>query len=288
MEFGTHGFQGIRYSIWKSLFLGLLMTLGAALPSSAFAILWLPQELAVFELVNQQRAINNVHPLQMDSRLHASALGHSQSMSDNDFFSHTTLLGNNGRTPGDRLSSVGYDYAVGGENIAGGYGRTYDPPAEPVVMEDPLDAAHHVMFGATDLGEINSYFYLDNAYVDNPIDSWEEVGIGISGDEWDAWFSDKGGEGGWMGSHDHREVLLNADFDDTGVGYVWEPKDADNILLDGGRYSGFPINTYWTQDFASGDSLAPVPLPGAFWLLASGLAGMTLVGRRRGVMRMRV
>jgi hypothetical protein len=242
----------------------------------------------VFELVNYQRTINGLDPLRRDDRLHAAAVQHSQSMADNSFFSHTTLVGDNGVSPGDRISYAGYKFRVGGENIAAGHGRILSDP--PLQME-PLDAARHVMFGTASLDEYNAFFT-------NSVDSWDRVGVGVSADEWDAWHEyrltplpcdydgdgDVDGEcsndGGWMGSSGHRETILSDLVEDVGIGYVWDPDDAAPILMDQGEIP-FPLHTYWTQDFAAGDSVSPVPLPGALWLLASGLAGMIMLGRER-------
>ncbi|MEW8029198.1 MAG: CAP domain-containing protein [Candidatus Thiodiazotropha sp.] len=269
MEYDSHGCQGSQVSHYKNFIIGLSSLVGTALPLSGFAAAWLPQEVLVYELVNHQRAINNLNSLQQDDRLHAAAVGHSRSMADNGFFSHTTLNGNNGQRPGDRISDAGYNFSVGGENIAGGYG--YIPT--PLSQMEPSDAAHHVMYGTAELTDINAFFT-------NPADSWEDVGVGVSGAEWDAWFTHRNREGGWMGSRGHREMILSDLFDDIGVGYVWDPDDAAPILWDQGEI-GFPLHTYWTQDFAAGDTVAPVPLPGAFWLLGSGLAGLVMLGHGR-------
>jgi uncharacterized protein YkwD len=50
--------------------------------------------------------------------LEVAAQGHSTSMADNDFFSHTGL---DSSSPGDRISAAGYTWWTYGENIAAGY-----------------------------------------------------------------------------------------------------------------------------------------------------------------------
>jgi uncharacterized protein YkwD len=47
-----------------------------------------------------------------------AALGHSQDMATNDYFSHTSL---DGRTMADRVNATGYSWSALGENIAAGY-----------------------------------------------------------------------------------------------------------------------------------------------------------------------
>lgn len=280
MENGIHRCRGGRKSHCLKVLIILLSLSGAAIPFSGNAALWTPRELLVFELVNHQRDINGLYPLRQDDRLHAAAVSHSQSMADDDFFSHVNP---SGEGPGERIIQAGYRFIDGGENIAAGHGRLLgDPP----VQMDPLDAARNVMFGTADLDEYNAFFT-------NPVSSWDEVGVGVSGKDWDAWhvyrltpapcdFDGDGsidGEcnnnGGWMGSRGHRETLLSDRFLDIGVGYVWEPDDTAPILGENGEIP-FPLHTYWTQEFAS-----PVPLPGAIWLLASGLAGLIVLGRGR-------
>lgn len=75
-------------------------------------------ETEVLELVNQIRLAENLHPLAWDSQLHEAALGHSEDMAANDYFSHTSL---DGRTPFDRIRDAGYQFNAAGENIAAGY-----------------------------------------------------------------------------------------------------------------------------------------------------------------------
>jgi uncharacterized protein YkwD len=298
-----HRRQGSPGSYTLKPFINLSLLVAAFAPLSLSAAAWSSQEMLVFELVNHQRSINNQDPLRWDDRLHAAAVSHSQSMADNGFFSHTTLRGGNGEVSAQRISYAGYRFTVSDENIAVGHGRFFDSN-DTLVQLDPMDAAHHVMYGTADLNEYNAFF-------SNSVDSWDEVGVGISGDDWNAWhnryvveeegeewvdkwdgewngYCDFDGDGkadgacsrdgGWMGSQGHRETMLSDLFEDIGVGYVWDPDDTTPILWDEGEIS-FPLNTYWTQDFAAGDSLAPVPLPGALWLLLSGLGGLVILGR---------
>jgi uncharacterized protein YkwD len=51
-------------------------------------------------------------------QLENAAYGHSASMAENNYFSHT---GQDGSSPGDRISAAGYDWRTYGENIAAGY-----------------------------------------------------------------------------------------------------------------------------------------------------------------------
>ena len=75
-------------------------------------------EAAVFDLVNQERAIHNLNLLSWDDRLFSAARDHSEDMVANGYFSHTSL---DGRTPGQRILDAGYYWNTYGENIAYGY-----------------------------------------------------------------------------------------------------------------------------------------------------------------------
>jgi uncharacterized protein YkwD len=256
------------------------VALGLALgfSGSLFAATWSAEELAVVEMVNLQRGFHSLGSVQMDERLHNAALSYSQSMADYNYFGHTTLAGPDiGSTPGERIREAGYDYNRYGENIAAGQGRAAPSYTTP---SPAIDAAHDVMYGTEDFNEINNFFTANYSITAS---GWETLGLGVSGDEWDAWYTAQNGSGGWMGSAGHRNTILNGLLDDIGVGYVFEADDQAPILLDGGNIYERPLYTYWTQEFASGDSLepSPVPLPAAFWLLGSGLLGLIAVGRRK-------
>lgn len=63
-----------------------------------------------------------------------------------------------------------------------------------------------------------------------------------------------------MGRFGHRENILLDWFTDLGVGLVFDP-------------SADPYYSYWTHNFAAGDT---VPLPSALWLLLSGITVLRL------------
>jgi uncharacterized protein YkwD len=88
----------------------------------------------VLELVNLERQIQKLHPLQSDSRLQAAASGHSQDMAAQNYFDHTSL---DLRTPGMRISQAGYSWSTYGENIAAGY------PTPAAVVEGWMNSSGH-------------------------------------------------------------------------------------------------------------------------------------------------
>jgi hypothetical protein len=75
-------------------------------------------ESEVIELVNVEREARNLRPLSYSEELTIAARLHSQDMSDQNYFSHTSQ---DGREFYERIASAGYDYRNCGENIAAGY-----------------------------------------------------------------------------------------------------------------------------------------------------------------------
>ena len=95
-------------------------TSSAAARVGTFALQVAPSgfETAVLDLVNQQRAAQNLRPLNWNNQLHEAARDHSEDMAANNYFSHTSL---DGRTAWDRMEDAGYQWGSAGENIAAGY-----------------------------------------------------------------------------------------------------------------------------------------------------------------------
>jgi uncharacterized protein YkwD len=262
--------------------LGLVLGAAVMAPMSLQAAVWLPEELAVVDLVNQQRSYHNLDPVYINEALHDSALRHSQSMADYNYFEHVTLAGPYaGETPYQRIRDSGYDVNFWGENIAAGQGSNGS------IRAGYLDAAHEVMYGTDDFDQINNYF---TAQFNVSATDWDDLGEGITTDNWNEWYGEVGS--GWMGSRGHRNNILSDNFTHLGVGYVWDESDAnisaDNFIMTnpeiwaGGEFP-YPLYTYWTQHFASGELVAepaPVPLPAVVWLMGSGLIGMMWVGRK--------
>lgn len=79
----------------------------------------------LLELVNQARWANGqTPPLKWNAALERAALGHSQNMAQDDFFTHQ---GTGEASPWDRIDAAGYgNWYVLAENIAAGYGRGED------------------------------------------------------------------------------------------------------------------------------------------------------------------
>jgi uncharacterized protein YkwD len=91
-------------------------------------------ETDVLDLVNQERAAQNLLPLSWDNQLHEAARNHSEDMAANNYFSHTSL---DGRAFVDRIEDAGYWWNAAGENIAAGYST---PQA---VMNGWMNSAGH-------------------------------------------------------------------------------------------------------------------------------------------------
>lgn len=69
---------------------------------------------------NKLRRENNLPGLALNTQLSKAAQGHSRSMADFNFFSHT---GKDGSQPGDRILGANYRYSKASENIASGLAK---------------------------------------------------------------------------------------------------------------------------------------------------------------------
>jgi uncharacterized protein YkwD len=69
-------------------------------------------------LINQKRCEAGLAPLALNAELNRAAIGHSEDMFTNNFFSHT---GSDGSKFTDRIKRAGYKGSPIGENIAWGY-----------------------------------------------------------------------------------------------------------------------------------------------------------------------
>jgi len=109
----------------------------------------------VVDLINVERSQANLDPLQMDRQLSEAAQLHSESMADDDFFSH---YGVDGSSPFDRIEEAGYQYSRAAENIAAGY-----QTPEAVVQAWMNSSGHRANILNSDLTEIGvGYEYLAN------------------------------------------------------------------------------------------------------------------------------
>ena len=98
-------------------------------------------------LTNDARSVESLNPLEVDTLLGMAAQGHADDMSINDYFSHTSQ---DGRTLGDRVSAVGYDYCWAGENIA--YGYSSQASVFAAWMNSPGHRANILSSNATEYG----------------------------------------------------------------------------------------------------------------------------------------
>jgi hypothetical protein len=74
-------------------------------------------------LTNQQRQLNGLPPLSIDSNLDQAALNKGNYMFAKDFWAH---IAPDGTTPWSFIKSSGYNYSFAGENLARGYYNAQD------------------------------------------------------------------------------------------------------------------------------------------------------------------
>ncbi|MFC4557845.1 CAP domain-containing protein [Virgibacillus kekensis] len=74
-------------------------------------------EKEVVELVNEERAKENLPPLKIDDRLSSLARKKSQDMATNNYFSHTSPTYG---SPFEMMNQFDFSYRMAGENIAAG------------------------------------------------------------------------------------------------------------------------------------------------------------------------
>lgn len=126
-------------------------------------------EWLMLDLINQERAKNNLDPLQLDLRLNASSEDHSSWMLNADVFSHS---GAGGSSAGDRMRDAGFFFSGSwgwGENIA------WRSERGEVGYADDVEALH--------VGLMNSSGHRANIL--NP--NFEVVGIGIEVGTYKGW-----------------------------------------------------------------------------------------------------
>ncbi|MCU7929720.1 MAG: Ig-like domain-containing protein [Candidatus Thiodiazotropha sp. (ex Codakia rugifera)] len=108
-------------------------------------------------LVNNARAVTRAcgttsYPatssLAWHCNLEQAAQGHSTSMADNNFFSHTGL---DDSSPGDRITAAGYNWRTYGENIAAGYAD--EETAMNAWLNSPGHCANLMNPNFTEMGE---------------------------------------------------------------------------------------------------------------------------------------
>ena len=128
-----------------------------------------PMQVEFMELLNDARSVSRmcgdvfrpaVSPMKEESRLNKAALGHSDDMFENNFFSH---VGSDGSTVRQRVEETGYPAGSVGEAIALGY------PTNEKVLDGWLNSPPHCnlimspVFTEFGLGEIGRYWTLDLA-----------------------------------------------------------------------------------------------------------------------------
>lgn len=105
----------------------------------------------VTQLTNQERAKAGLPPLKLNPVLSKVALGHSEDMANNDFFSHTS---SSGSSVFDRIKVAGYTYSTAAENIAAGQSTP-----EAVVAAWMNSPGHRANILSPSLTEIGVGFY---------------------------------------------------------------------------------------------------------------------------------
>lgn len=112
-------------------------------------------EQLMLEKLNNERALQGLNKLTMDSKLREVARAHSLDMFKRGYFSHYTP---EGLSPFDRFDQAGIDYTLAGENLA--YAPTVDI-AHKGLMNSPGHRENILRagFGKVGIGVIDASFY---------------------------------------------------------------------------------------------------------------------------------
>eukprot|EP00270_Netrium_digitus_P005754 TRINITY_DN17709_c0_g1_i1.p1 TRINITY_DN17709_c0_g1~~TRINITY_DN17709_c0_g1_i1.p1 ORF type:complete len:287 (+),score=33.24 TRINITY_DN17709_c0_g1_i1:78-938(+) len=114
----------------------------------------------LLQLVNGLRAQNGVSPLCLNNKLILAAMGHSQDMAANNYFSHNSL---DGSPFSARITAQGFQWTSAGENIAQGYTTVQEVfngwANSPGHRANMLDSSFQ--FTGTYLSQPNNYWTQD-------------------------------------------------------------------------------------------------------------------------------
>lgn len=190
-------------------------------------------------------------PLAMNKILLGIAEAHTMDMYLHNYFSHNDL---NGTTPYDRMVRAGYNYLIGGENMAGGTDQSA-AQLEDLMMMDPgtVGRGHRI-----NLLNVNPYPCSD------PPCAYSEVGIGY-------YQAIPNAEG--LGS------LITEDFGAASagsflVGVVYNDKNNNNFYDIGEGIAGVMIapstGGYYAVSSTSGGYVIPIGATGTMTVTASG------------------
>jgi hypothetical protein len=181
-------------------------------------------------------------PLAFNTLLIQAARGHSQDMTDRNYFSHNTP---EGLTPGDRMAAVGFPWIAWGESIAGGYATPEQALAGLII-----DA------GVPDLGHRNQLLAIDSVYWDQ-----RQVGIGVV----------QGGTGSYVNYYT-IDTAATADSRSFLTGVVFNDANGNGLYQAGEGLAGVTITVAGvgsTTTFATGGYSFQLS-PGTYTVTAAG------------------
>src|SRR5208282_3563166 len=192
-------------------------------------------------------------PLAMNPILLNIATAHTQDMYNQNYFSHNDP---NGTTPFDRMTHAGYNYAMAGENMAGGVDMTSNQLEDFMMVDSGTPGRPH----RVNLLDIFPY------PCGNPPCIYSEVGIGYLG------APTPNGEG--------LSSLITQDFGATGttgpflLGVAYNDLNGNDFYDIGEGISGVTITpntgTYYAVSSTSGGYAIPIGTSGTITVTASG------------------
>ncbi|MGO9644197.1 MAG: hypothetical protein ACLPY5_05565 [Candidatus Bathyarchaeia archaeon] len=192
-------------------------------------------------------------PLAMNPILLDIATAHTQDMYNQNYFSHNDP---NGTTPFDRMTHAGYNYAMAGENMAGGVDMTSNQLEDFMMVDSGTPGRPH----RVNLLDIFPY------PCGNPPCIYSEIGIG--------YLNAPTPDGQGLSS------LITQDFGATGtagpflLGVVYNDLNGNNFYDIGEGISGVTITpntgTYYAVSSTSGGYAIPIGTSGTITVTASG------------------